>query len=79
MNRLLNLLIALDQLIYVIVTLGDGQPDETLSGAAWRTEQNGRLFGSFFRPLIDILFWFDPDHCRTSHEAARRRALRANI
>ena len=38
-QRLLNILIALDQLAYVLVTLGAGHPDETLSAAAWRTEQ----------------------------------------
>ena len=38
-QRMLNLLIAFDQLAYVLVTLGAGSPDETLSAAAWRTEQ----------------------------------------
>lgn len=39
-KRLLNVLIALDQLAYVLLTLGRGSPDETLSAAAWR--QRGR-------------------------------------
>ena len=52
-QRLLNVLIALDQLAYELVTLGAGSPDETLSAAAWRTEQKGRLLGRIFRPLID--------------------------
>ena len=38
-QRILNLLIAIDQLAYVLLTLGAGHPDETLSAAAWRTEQ----------------------------------------
>ncbi|MEP6587125.1 MAG: hypothetical protein ABJA84_00005, partial [Polaromonas sp.] len=59
--RILNIAIALDQLIYVLVTLGYGMPDETLSGAAWRTEQAGRLGGRICRPVIDWLFWFDPE------------------
>lgn len=45
-QRLLNLLIALDQLAYVLLTLGAGHPDETLSAAAWRTEQAGRPWGA---------------------------------
>lgn len=35
-RRLLNLLIALDQLTYVPLTLGHGSPDETMSAAAYR-------------------------------------------
>jgi len=62
-QRLLNFLIALDQLIYVILTLGKGDPDETISAAAWRLEQEGKWQGKIFRPLIDFLFWFDKDHC----------------
>lgn len=40
-QRLLNTAIAIDQLMYVLLTLGAGSPDETLSAAAWRTEQRG--------------------------------------
>ena len=71
-QRMLNLLIALDQLAYVLVTLGAGSPDETLSAAAWRTEQEGRILGRIFRPLIDLLArpW-ERDHCRTAFESER--------
>ncbi len=68
-QRILNILIAIDQLIYVLVTFGWGHPDETMSAAAWRMEQKGKIAGKLFRPLIDTLFWFDKDHCRTSHES----------
>ena len=73
-KRLLNVLIALDQLIYVLITLGKGSPDETLSAAAWRTEQEGKFFGRIFRPLIDLLArpW-ESDHCRTAFESERMR------
>ena len=71
-QRLLNLLIALDQLLYVLVTLGAGHPDETLSAAAWRTEQTGKLGGRIFRPLIDLIFSpFERDHCRKAYESER--------
>jgi hypothetical protein len=72
-QRILNLLIAIDQLIYVVITLGSGCPDETMSSAAWRLEQKGKIQGKIFRPLIDWLFWFDKDHCRTSYESEVNR------
>lgn len=73
--RLLNLLIALDQFIYVMVTLGAGSPDETLSAAAYRTEQNNKVFGKLFRPVIDFLFrLFETEHCKKAFVAEQRRA-----
>ena len=74
-QRLLNLLIAIDQLAYVLLTMGAGHPDETLSAAAWRTEQSGKLGGRIFRPAIDLLFLpLEREHCRQSFEAERRKA-----
>lgn len=71
-QRLLNVLIALDQLAYVLVTLGAGHPDETLSAAAWRTEQAGKLGGRIFRPVIDLLFLpVEREHCRKAYESER--------
>ena len=35
------MLIAIDQLLWVLLTLGKGHPDETIS-AAWRMEQQGK-------------------------------------
>jgi hypothetical protein len=72
-QRILNLLIAIDQLIYVIITLGDGCPDETMSAAAYKIERDGKFFG-FFRPVIDTLLWFDQDHCRKAYLAEVSRA-----
>ena len=66
---LLNVAIALDQ---VLNALRGGLADETLSAAAWRTEQKGRLLGRIFRPVIDLLFRpFERDHCRKSFESER--------
>ena len=63
-KRLINFLIALDQLLYVIITLGRGNPDETISSAAWRLEHRGHPFGVFFRPVIDFLAApFERNHC----------------
>ena len=64
-QRILNLLIAIDQLTWVLVTLGNGLPDETISAAAWRMEQQGKWAGKVLRPLIDLLFLpLERDHCR---------------
>lgn len=73
-RRVLNILIAADQLAYVLVTLGNGMPDETLSSAAWRTEQDGKVLGRLFRPVIDFLFRpFEADHCHKAFIAEVRR------
>jgi hypothetical protein len=72
-QRLLNILIAIDQLIWVLSTLGKGQPDETISAAAWRMEQQGKIAGRILRPLIDALFRpLELDHCRLSYESELR-------
>jgi hypothetical protein len=68
-QRILNLLIALDQFLFSIFTLGKAGPDETASAAAWRGEQLGHPLPKFFRPIIDKIFWFDPNHCQTSYES----------
>lgn len=74
-QRILNLLIALDQLAWVIVTLGKGKPDETISAALWRMEQEGKLAGRILRPVIDALARpLERDHCRKSFEAEQRGA-----
>jgi len=71
-RRLLNILIAVDQLAYVLLTLGHGDPDETMSAAAYRLELQGKLGGRIFRPVLDGLFYYiERDHCRRSYEAER--------
>lgn len=77
-QRLLNLLIALDQLLWVVFTLGKGHPDETISAAAWRMEQQGKLAGRILRPLIDVFFYIvtfgrDKAHCLTAYESEHLR------
>ena len=73
-RRILNVLIALDQFLFCLATLGHSSPDETLSAAAWRWEQAGKLRGRVLCPLIDALFLpFERDHCRTSFESEVNR------
>lgn len=69
----LQLLIAVDQLLNVLVTPlhGGAWADETLSSRAWRMEAKGRPWGRALRPMIDALFWWDPRHCYTSYLAER--------
>jgi len=67
-RRLLNILIAIDQLIYVLLTLGHGSPDETLSAAAYRLWLLDKLAGHCFKPAIDLLFLpMERDHCRHAY------------
>ena len=69
---LLNVAIAIDQ---TLNALRGGSPDETLSAAAWRTEQEGRILGRIFRPLIDMIFWpIERDHCRMAFESEQQGA-----
>lgn len=73
-QRLLNLAIAIDQVAYVLITLGAGSPDETLSAAAYRTERSGKLFGKVFRPTIDLLFRpLERNHCYSAFMAEKLR------
>lgn len=74
MRRLLNLLVALDQFVFCVITLGDSDPDETMSAAAYRLELQGRLQGRIFRPLIDGLFFvWQKDHCAKAYRSERKR------
>lgn len=70
LHNLKQLLIALDQLANVLIGLVCGYQswsDETLSAKAYRLElERGRTWA---RKLIDRLFFFDKDHCRTSYES----------
>jgi hypothetical protein len=77
-RRILHLLIAIDQLLWVILTLGAGDPDETISCAMYRYERDRRIIGIMFRPVIDFIFFFDSQHCRRAYLADKFRRLRLN-
>lgn len=67
-QRILNILIAFDQLLYSLITLGYGSPQETLSAAAYRMKLKGRR-GKIFMPIIDSLFSrLEEEHCKKSFE-----------
>lgn len=66
--------IAVDQLLYVFLTLGEGLPDETISSALYRTERDGKRFGKLFRPVVDWLFRpIEKNHCKVSYLAEINR------
>lgn len=69
-HYVLHVLIAIDQVFNALL---GGYADETLSARAWRTEQKGRLFGKFFRPLIDFLLFVQPEHCKQAYQAEKLR------
>ena len=72
-DRVLNILIALDKLIYQLITLGYGSSWDTISSASYRMEQKGRLVGKLSRPVIDWVFSAlgDQKHCFTSYISAK--------
>lgn len=72
-QRLKNLFVALDQLAWVVLSLGRGMPDETLSAAAWRMESQGKLAGRILRPAIDTVLWWDKHHCFESWRSEYNR------
>lgn len=75
MSRVINLLIAADQFLFCLVTLGHSAPDETLSAAAWRWEQAGKPIGKLLRPVIDFLLgWLEYEHCKQSWLAEKNHA-----
>jgi len=74
-RRLLHILIAFDQFIFSLITLGGSWPDETISAACWRLEEEGKLAGKIFRPLIDFLFLpIERNHCYLSYLAEKERS-----
>jgi hypothetical protein len=73
-RRTLNVLIGLDQLAWVVLTLGNGSPDETISAALYRMERQGKWAGRTFRPLVDLIFLpFERDHCRNAYNSEFRK------
>ena len=63
---LLNVAIGLDQLANTVLA---GHPDETLSSRAYRAEQSGQRYWGWTRRAIDMLFFWQPGHCKKAYEA----------
>ena len=72
-HRITNVLIAIDQLLLSILSLGASFPDETISSAAWRWEQQGYRLGRYLRVSIDTLFFWEDNHCLNAYIAECQR------
>lgn len=66
---IINILITFDQFINVLFL---GQPDETISSRAWRCKDVSS-FWRFMRKFIDLLFFFQPQHCFKAYLAELNR------
>ena len=71
MARLINILLALDNFLFALLTLGGSYPFESFSSAAYRAEKMGKFYGKA-RPLIDWLFELlgQKDHCKNAYDRA---------
>ena len=77
MAYLTSVLIAIDQLLNALLL---GAPDETLSSRAYRADRDGKVFGRFFRPVIDTLFFWQDRHCYDAYLAeVHRRQYSSNF
>ena len=66
----MQVLIALDQLLNALLW---GFADETLSSRAYRADRDGKVFGKFFRPVIDTIFFWQDRHCYDAYIAEVQR------
>lgn len=60
-----QILIAFDQFVNALC---GGWADETISSVAWRKRNEGKKW-AFLRCLIDCIFFWQPDHCKTAYES----------
>jgi hypothetical protein len=67
---LLNLAIALDQLINALLR---GEPDETLSSRAHRMRERGQPYWGWTADVIDALFFWQPGHCAAAWRSELER------
>lgn len=73
-RRLLNILIAGDSFVLVLLTLGKAWPGETISSAAYRAELQGGHF-RHARPVIDWMFArIEGNHCFESWLYAMKKS-----
>lgn len=68
-RRLSQIPIAIDQLIN---TFFGGWADETISSVAWRKQHEGKKW-VLLRCLVDCLFFWQTDHCKTAYESELER------
>lgn len=78
MNYFTSVLIGIDQLANTLLA---GYPDETLSSRAYR--QRHKFRWSVMQEVINLLFFWQPDHCRQAYTSEIERhqtfALRREV
>lgn len=74
-QRIKNILISFDQLLLTLATLGASSPDETISAAAYRWEQQKKPYGNPLRVTIDFVASpFEKNHCFLSYVSEVNRS-----
>ena len=70
---LLQVALVIDQAFNVLL---GGYADETLSSRAYRADRDNKIFGNFFRPIIDFIFilFGDKNHCFKSYSSERNNS-----
>lgn len=68
--RALILFWALDHLLLAALTLGHCKPYEMISSALWSLEQDQKMMGQIFRPIVDAFLYpfTGAAHCKKSYE-----------
>ena len=64
--RALTVLVALDVFLFAVCCFGKAKIGECASSAAWDCLAKDKWQGHLFVPIINALFFFDPDHCHAS-------------
>lgn len=68
---ILQILIAFDQLFNTFL---GGMADETLSARAYRMRKKGQRYWGWTANVIDMLFFWQPGHCKLAHMDEKNRA-----
>lgn len=80
-RRLLNIGIAIDQLILTVLSLGGAYPDETLSSFVHRRAFLEGKIWVILEAFINKIFFWEEEHCEKAYyaEMERRQAPREYI
>ena len=69
---ILQIAISIDQ--FANAVLG-GDVDETLSSRAYRMQQRKQPFWGWTATAIDLLFFWQKDHCKNAYESELKRKI----
>lgn len=74
-QRILHFLIALDQLLFTVITLGKEYPTKTIAAWIFDCDRNGSEVAKVLRTVIDFVYKpLRDDHCLDSYlEQTRHR------